>query len=338
MGVVLLLLTMAPAEANTPEPPVVGRPLDFSGAVGGPFTVTAIAEPTVVTAEEPFTLTLRIAGPGNLAQLPRPDLRKLDRFARDFAVEDSPDRFEAAPPVREFRYRLRPRRADVREVPRWKFVYFNPAGGPTSRGYMTTYTEPIALTVRPRPATPEAVTVPDWIIAEWEIEREPATERNPALAVMDRLLSWLGVRNYAPNRTTGPWLTVAAVLAPPVLCAAWYVSWRRAYPDAARWAEALRGRAAATALRRLKTADGDVEVVVTALLGYLRDRFGLPAHATTPVEVTSFLVSHGQPADWVTAVGELLRRCDEARFAPATGSASQPADAERLILDWEGVP
>src|SRR5438067_7787002 len=132
---VLALTHPAAYGAGSPEPPVVGRPLDFSGAVGGPFTVTAVAEPTTVIAEEPFTLTLRIAGPGNLAQLPRPDLRKLERFARDFAVEDGPDRFEPAPPVREFRYRLRPRRADVREVPRWKFVYFNPAGGPTPRGY-----------------------------------------------------------------------------------------------------------------------------------------------------------------------------------------------------------
>src|SRR5437588_4706094 len=99
---VLVVLNPAAYAAGSPEPPVVGRPLDFSGAVGGPFTVTAAAEPTEVTAEEPFTLTLRIAGPGNHAQLARPDLRKLDRFAGDFAVEDGPDHFQPTPPVREF--------------------------------------------------------------------------------------------------------------------------------------------------------------------------------------------------------------------------------------------
>src|SRR5436309_2834481 len=103
---ILAVANPAAYAAGSPDPPVVGRPLDFSGAVGGPFAVTAVAAPTEVTAEEPFTLTLRIAGPGNLAQLPRPDLRKLDRFARDFAIEDGPDRFTANPPAREFRYRL----------------------------------------------------------------------------------------------------------------------------------------------------------------------------------------------------------------------------------------
>src|SRR5947207_6166652 len=106
---VLVVLNPAAYAAGSPEPPVAGRPLNFSGAVGGPFTVTATAEPTEVTAEEPVTLTLRIAGPGNLAQLRRPDLNKVERFAHDFAVEDGPDRFQPEPPVREFRYRLRPR-------------------------------------------------------------------------------------------------------------------------------------------------------------------------------------------------------------------------------------
>lgn len=332
---ILTVTNPAANAAGSPEPPVVGRPLNFSGAVGGPFTIAATAEPTEVTAEEPFMLTLRIAGPGSLARLRRPDLRHVERFARDFAIEDGSDRFEPEPPVREFRYRLRPLRADVREVPRWKFVYFNPVAGAASRGYMTTYTEPIPLVVRPRPTAPEAVTVPAWIIAEWEAEREPA-ERDPALVVLDRLLSWLGVRYRPTDEPAGPWLSVVAVLAPPLLCLVWYASWQRAFPDAARRAVVLRGRAAATALRRL-AADGNAEWVASALHGYLRDRFGLPTNTATPVEVTSFLLAQGQPSDRVAAVGELLRRCDEARFAPAAGGAGLPADAERLILDWEDM-
>src|SRR5438067_6883051 len=94
LSCVLVVLNPAAYAAGSPEPPVVGRPLDFSGAVGGPFTVTATAEPTEVTAEEPVTLTLRIAGPGNLAQVHRPDLNRIERFARDFAIADGPDQFQ----------------------------------------------------------------------------------------------------------------------------------------------------------------------------------------------------------------------------------------------------
>ena len=88
---VLLLNSGTPVAHAPGSPPIVGRPVDFAGAVGGPFVVQWIAEPTEVAAEEPLTLTLRVTGPGNLADMPRPPLAKLDAF-KPFAVEDLDDR------------------------------------------------------------------------------------------------------------------------------------------------------------------------------------------------------------------------------------------------------
>src|SRR5262245_47730474 len=103
------------------QPPVVGRPADFSGAVGGPFVVQWSADPDAVTVEDPLTLTLRITGPGNLSEVPRPPLGNLESF-KSFAAEELDDRFVPGdPPRREFRWRVRPRTADVKEVPRFKF-------------------------------------------------------------------------------------------------------------------------------------------------------------------------------------------------------------------------
>src|SRR6187402_2002463 len=42
--------------AFSAQPPIVGRPVDFSGAIGGPFVVTMEVEPSQVAIEEPFTL------------------------------------------------------------------------------------------------------------------------------------------------------------------------------------------------------------------------------------------------------------------------------------------
>src|SRR6478672_9456 len=101
------------------EPPIAGRPGDWSGVSGGPFAVTLTADRTELTAEEPLTLTVRFAvapggNAGNLRDLARPALAKLDAF-KTFAVEDIDDTFVADdPPRREFRYRLRPRSADVK--------------------------------------------------------------------------------------------------------------------------------------------------------------------------------------------------------------------------------
>src|SRR5438874_7862036 len=161
--IVTSALVLYPAADAPGAPPVVGRPVDFSGAVGGPFVVQWVAEPTAVVAEEPLTLTLRITGPGNLSEIPRPVLGKLDAF-KSFAVEDLDDRFVPGdPPRREFRYRVRPRTAGVTEIPRLKFVYFNPRIVPSSRGYQTTYAGPVPLTVKPRtPPRTVPAEVPAW--------------------------------------------------------------------------------------------------------------------------------------------------------------------------------
>src|SRR4051794_22930853 len=106
-----------PSVANSPGspvPPVVGQPSDFSGAVGGPFTVEQIVDRTELAVEEPLTLTVRIPGPGNLRDVPRPPLAKLPAY-KAFAVDDLADRYiDGDRPRREFDYRLRPRTADVK--------------------------------------------------------------------------------------------------------------------------------------------------------------------------------------------------------------------------------
>jgi hypothetical protein len=328
------------------EPPLVGRPPDFSGAVGGPFVVEQTAAPTELTAEEPLTLTVRITGPGNLRDLPRPPLARLEAY-KSFAVDDLDDRFvEGDPPRREFRYRLRPRGADVKTVPRLKFVYFNPRIRPPSRGYQTTYAGPVTLTVKPR--VPSAPDVPDEV-PEWMLQPATAEEilgpgPGPLERGFARVLGWLGVPIDldSPGRRSPLWpLVVLALVIPPAVCGVWLVFWRKANPDAARRASIRRSRAAAVALRSLRSATGDPpRQVAQALTGYLHDRVGLPVATTTPAEIRENLSAHDCPGALTDQSAELLRRCDEARYSPyATADGSRlVADAERLILDWEALP
>src|SRR5438552_2696975 len=97
------------------------------------------AEPTTLAAEEPLTLTVRIAmaeagSAGNLRDVKRPALAKMEAY-RAFAIEDADESFAESPPRREFRYRVRPRWSGEHAVPRLKFVYFSPRSG----RYQTTY-------------------------------------------------------------------------------------------------------------------------------------------------------------------------------------------------------
>jgi hypothetical protein len=328
------------------SPPLVGRPVDFSGAVGGPFVVQWAAAPTEVTAEEPLTLTLRITGPGNLQELRRPALGKLDSF-KAFAVEDMDDRFVPGdPPRREFRYRVRPRTTAVKEIPRFKFVYFNPRIVPPSRGFQTTYADAIPLTVNPRKQTVPtgaAVDAPAWMLEPPASDELFGPPRKFWQRWLDRLRQKL-VAETDDAPADGEWLdavvalVVPALLVPPALCGAWLAVWRLRNPDAARRAAGRRSRAAAVALRSLNRAGKDrPELVAAALSGYLHDRAGLPTTATTPTEIATGLATLGCPAAIVGETVTLFRRCDAARFAPASADVTLADDAAKAVLEWEAA-
>src|SRR5207245_10768263 len=97
-------------EGTSGEPPLAGRPVNFSGAVGT-FRVSMTAEPTVLQAEDPLVLTVRITGSGDLQQVQRPDLRRLANFSKRFLIENLGQRDLPGEKTREFTYQLRPRHA-----------------------------------------------------------------------------------------------------------------------------------------------------------------------------------------------------------------------------------
>ncbi len=334
----MLALLMPILLLGEPAPPVVGRPVDFSGAIGGPFIVQWIAQPTEVTTEEPVTLALHITGPGDLQSLPRPALGKLASF-QAFAVEDLDDRFMPGdPPRREFRYRVRPRSAAVKEIPRFKFVYFNPQIVPAARGYQTTYVDAVPLIVKPRAAS-QPREVPGWLLQEWDERDGPVASEFEQWWY--RLSDRLGLDATREQKFFPGWLIpVIALIGPPLLCGVWYAVWRRRHPDAAHLAGQRRSRAAAVALRDLKRATAtDAGHVHAIVCEYLRARVGLPSTAATPVEVGQFLRHTGHPEDQAAGIEGLLRTCDRARFSLDGVELTHltPA-AERLILSLEGAP
>jgi hypothetical protein len=149
----LILIALAAGAGWGAQPPIVGQPTDFTGAIGGPFVVTASVEPRTMALEQPFILSLRIVGPGNLKDIARPQLTKPDAF-QSFAIDNLDDAFaDGSPPSRTFRYRLRARTADATRIPPFKFVYFNPAIVPASRGYQTTFAEAVPIQVTAAPPT-----------------------------------------------------------------------------------------------------------------------------------------------------------------------------------------
>lgn len=335
----LLLIPAAHARADSRddpnEPPLVGQPDNFFGAVGS-YKITASAQPTELQAEDPLTFTLRITGHGPAGRQPtRPDLRRAPAFRKRFVVDDLDQQIDAAAGVWEFRYRLKPLNAEVTEIPTVRFIYFKPGLLPKEKGYRSAYSESIPLVVKPR----TEVQATD-VQGDGELSRFPdaVLELAEGPAAVLRREEWLAL----PGGLT-TFLTL--LVAPPFLCAGWYLVWRRLYPDAARLARQRRSRAAEIALRSLGQvgkADPDraAQQFGTIMAEYLRGRWELPAAEPTPAEVADHLRRIGCPAELAERAGAFFSASNAARFAPGGGPSHDTlrTTAVQLVLDLEGPP
>lgn len=325
MTALLLLISAVVPSAKPDEVPLVGRPSDlpFSDASGW-FEARTRAEPTTVEAETPFAFTLWVHALREVRRPPRRiDLHQLPAFEERFYIEDTEEE-PRRPDARtwEFVYRLKPRRPEVRQVPGLPFIYFNPYLGSTSKGFQTIWTDPIPLHVLRHERVPVSLQAPE--IAFVLVE-------GPAL--LEHRAPWT-----PPRLAT----ILAILLAPPILCTVWYLSWRRFYPDAARQADQRRSRAARQALHHLHAArrlDGETCTHRTAslVIDYLRQRLDLAIAEPTPREAALWLAASGcSPALSEQAV-RFFETCDQARFLPDAASEQEklPESAEQFILAVE---
>ena len=314
-------------QTDPDEIPVVGRPSDlpFSEASGW-FEVQARAEPKTVEAETPTTFIVSVHSDATRAVRRPPqriDLRQLPAFADQFHIEET-----AEEPLRpdertwEFVYRLKPRRVDVNRIPSFPFVYFNPYILSVGKRFQVIYTDPIPLQVLPHETVQVPVQAPEGVFAL-------AT----GSGVLERQVPW-----HPPGMV----MIGLLLAAPPLVCAVWYVSWRRRYPDAARLASQRRSRAARLALQML---DGIGRVApeqsaarsAAVVADYLRQRLDLTIAEPTPQEIAEFFGQRQHSPELTAQAVRFFEACDRARFLPA--SASEPSDlpefARQFILAVE---
>jgi hypothetical protein len=359
---VVLLAAVAGAALGRVEPdsasvePGDARAVGFpagevdSGADGRFFRVSTTAEPTALEAEEPFTFTIRITTPEPPARPPRRiDLNSIPAFAERFYIpeeDETPDDvFPAAvlaglasapfgntplataaalAPQTEwvFVYRLKPKSAEVTEVPILTFAYHDPRSQVETpeRRWHVPYAEAIPLDVRTREGVGVPLRAPDW-----------------AFRLADGDLS----ERREPWRPPGPLGITCFLIAPPLLGWCWYLTWRRLYPDAAWTALQRRSRSARRALELLARArrappSRRADIAAAAVAGYLRERLDFPAAEATPVEARSHLLRVSCSAASATEAEQFFRACDAARFQPLVADADALCQAgERLIVALE---
>lgn len=342
LALTTVLLVRGDEDDDPDAIPLTGRPVDvpFSEASGG-FAMQTSVDRTTVQVEDPVVFVVRIKAMAPVRKPPRRlSLSEFSGFAQAFHIEDlAHPAGEVTLALRlvgagadpcwawigglfpqsewEFRYRLSPRSTDVKEVPSLPLAFYDPR----LQRFQRQYADAIPLEVKPRKVVEVPLAFP---------------EEAFQLVIGPDVLAT--VRPWSPP---GPVSLAFLMGAPPLLCAGWYLIWRRRYPDAARLARARRSRAAQLALDLLRKAPAEprqrAQVAGRAVTRYLRLRLDLPCEEPTPRESVEQLIRLGLPETMTAAVGRFYQSCDAARFAPVPPAETPDltSKAAELILELE---
>jgi hypothetical protein len=173
------------------EPPVAGRPADYSGAVGA-FALSVDAPASSPRVGEPLTLAFHVTGTGNFDRVTGVAVADAPGLKTYPAKADFVPGTAATAGTKTFTQTVVPTRAGTVEVPAATFSYFDPA----KQAYVTAHTAPLSLTVA---ASPGGGAADPGLAAS---VREPGmlpnrVDRGEAHAelmpLVDRASTWLGI-------------------------------------------------------------------------------------------------------------------------------------------------
>lgn len=284
--------------------PTEGRPEGFGGAVGN-FDMDVQIQPRELSAGEPVTLTLRIAGRGNFENISMPPLNLGD----DFRSYD-PKLIAADRDHKVFEQVFIPRSDAVKEIPPVQFSYFDPAAAK----YQTITRGPYPLLVKPGAATdPQLVQAPALPVAP---------DRTPLGIDIIDLKRTLKTPGESPDEQVV--IQPGLHLAPLLALAALLVFQRRREAISADVSRQRRSQAPRSARRAIKAAEDALarndaaalhQSLWQALADYTAHRCNLEAGQISPDLILNKCRAGGLAVPVIESLEQLLRECDEARFA-----------------------
>lgn len=307
--------------------PSEGRPANFSANNVGLYTIAAKVDRAKVKQGEPFTLTITIAGTGNIRVIDPgawPELDGLRRYDPKLETHASVGPQLGGEQVYEFL--IIPERAGALQVPVHSFSFFDPA---TAR-YQTVSTQPIEITVAGDPNVPAPSPV-----------NTDASAPGKATARDDGLLAPLITPDVVPRVAVATsWLTprrftTGMLLAPVALAVGGLARglWRRLGPDDSSRASAARlarqRGLIAQAEAGVASGEGFYHALSQLLQALAVERAGAEGEGLPRRALLELLARKGVVAEDLKRLGQLLDRGDAARF----GAASEAASERKAALD-----
>ncbi len=300
--------------------PEQGRPPYYQGAVGS-ADITASAAPTSARVGDPITLNLTIKGGGRLETLQAPRLADLPELTERFHVADDPLPGIIQDDTKRFTQSIRALSEDVTEIPPIPYAYFDPQ----QERFVTVHTDPIPLDIEAAERMSTAQ------IVEGGSERVGGSNR---LTRLSRGIeaNYTDVDDLLAQQRFQPDGTVAAIAAGAPLvyfaCALGMRRRRRLLHDVSG---RRRRNARKSALAHLRQGQDDPAVAAQALLGYIADRWDLPAGGLTRAEAVGRLQSARIDPEIVQQTDDLLCACEAAEFGGAATAGALAPQVEALI-------
>ena len=297
-----------PARVRVLALPRTGRLPGFTGAIGK-FT---IAQPklsaTEVEVGEPITLTLGMAGEGNLEGVAAPEMDAAGGwqiYKPTSEYQADPEDHNTARGAKTFTYTLIPKREGLKSTPVLPFSYFDPE----RRAFVDITIPPLPIKVKPSSAAPEAAPT-ETVKNEPPRGEEPPRTVEPAMTGLEEKPGRWMHSPAPPFRER--WVLIVEIAPPVLLLVLWAWCRRREYlaanPQIIRRRRAHAAARRALAQARAAARAGDRGEFLRASAGALRE-------AASPLD---------------TACADSLTREDVLRLLEGDAGASELA---RKVLD-----
>ena len=314
-------LKTKPLKLTVQPLPEVGKPQNFSGAIGQ-YLISAQVASSSVEAGKALTLFVRVSGRGNMKTVAAPKLPRIPGVT----VNGPNLTNDSTPSSQVYAFALIPSQSGALRIPAIEYTYFDP----NRAVYATTHTAPIPVSVRPNPNAVAEVETDNALWIRW-------------LIVLVVLFVVLGVGGYLWYRT-GFALSINRKVSTDAGTNSSENHGRRArktqpadsepLAPAAQAREALAELANSGATENTKTF---ANALAQTLYQYLEDTLELSQRNIEPAREACTNADISEPT--IDALIDILKKCDYHRFAPVQLHVNELntliANAEAIINDIE---
>ncbi len=308
-----------------------GAPASFSGAVGN-FTMESTLSSESISTNSSLSYTVRIAGSGNLSLLQAPSVTLPPTFEQYNVktTESINTNRNGATGYKQFEYPIIPRAEGEYEVQPTKFSFFNTQ----SMKYETLESPIYNIVILPDSAATAS--------GSGSVRRSISREDVKLLGEDIRFIK-LGSADLSQESapfilSKGYYISLSAIFA---LFAALYIFIRRRIKESHNSSLVRGKRANKVAVQRFKAAKGYMtssnerafyNEVLSAIWGYMSDKFNIPVANLTKESVRKELARRGASQDTIACFSEITTTCDEAQYSPMASSQMNEVYAAALKL------